>query len=115
MAIKNLQTLEVIEAMENFLDRKRPPEDIRGQVDVGYRIEGQSIIIFTVRPQFNNPKVKWEYPIAKATFVETKNLWKILWFRADQKWHGYEPNLHVKSVLEFTEVVEQDKYNCFWN
>jgi len=45
MAIDILQTLEVIEVMENFLSRKRPPEHLRNQLDIGYKIEDQSIIV----------------------------------------------------------------------
>ncbi len=41
MAINVLQTLEVIEAMENFLTKVRPPENFRNQLDVGYKIEDQ--------------------------------------------------------------------------
>lgn len=46
MAIDTLQTSDVIEAMENFIARKRPPEQIRCKVDLGYKIAEQSIIVF---------------------------------------------------------------------
>lgn len=50
MAIDILQTLEIIEVMENFISRKRPHEQIRNQLDIGNKIEDQSIIIFEFRP-----------------------------------------------------------------
>ena len=40
MAIDILQTLDVIEAMENFIARKRPPENIRDKLDLSFKIEG---------------------------------------------------------------------------
>lgn len=39
MAIDTLKTLEIIEVMEIFLSRIRPPEDIRDKLDIGYTID----------------------------------------------------------------------------
>ena len=114
MAIDTLQTLEIIEVMENFLSRKRPAEHIRDKVDLGYHIEGQSIMIVEIRPRWDKPEVILEHPIAKTTFVKTKNHWKVFWMRADLKWHGYTPKPTVKRLAEFTKLVEEDKHYCFF-
>ena len=114
MAIEIFTTLEIIEAMENFLSRMRPPEHLRPKVDIAYKIEGSNIFIFEIRPQWNNEHIILEHPIAKATFVKTKNHWKVFWLRADLKWHSYPPKPIVKTVAEFTKLVEEDKNHCFW-
>jgi hypothetical protein len=114
MAIDTLQTLEVIEVMENFLSRKRPPERIRHEVDLGYKIEDQSIVIFEIRPQWNKPDIIHEHPFAKTTFVKAKNQWKVFWMRSDMKWHSYSPKPTVGSLAEFTKVVEEDEHHCFF-
>lgn len=114
MAIDSLQTLEVIEALENFISRVRPPEHIRDKLDISYKIEGQSIIIFEIRPQWDKPEIIREHPVAKTTFVKAKNHWKAFWIRADLKWHNYTPKPFVKSIIEFTQLVEEDKLHCFW-
>lgn len=113
MTFDPLQTLEVIEAMENFLSRNRPPEEIRKKLDLGYKIEGQSVFIFEIRPQWNDPNIIHEHPFAKATFVKAKNKWKVFWIRADMKWHAYTPKPTVKSVAEFAKLVEVDEHHCF--
>ena len=69
MAIDILQTIDVIEAMENFIARRRPPEHIREKLDIGYNIQEQSITIIEIRPQWDNPKIIREHPVAKTTFV----------------------------------------------
>ncbi|MBK9247863.1 MAG: DUF3024 domain-containing protein [Ignavibacteria bacterium] len=112
--IDPLQTLMVIEALENFLERKRPPVHIRDQVDIGYRIDNQSIVIYEVRPKWSNPSEIHESPFAKATYVKAKDLWKIFWMRADLKWHSYQPVPAVKSIRDFLTVVEEDPQGCFW-
>jgi len=114
MAIDILQTLDVIEAMKNFIARKRPAEHIRPKLDIGYKIEEQSIIVFEVRPQWDKPEVIREHPVAKTTFVKAKNNWKIFWIRADLNWHTYTPKPTVKTIQEFTKLVEEDKHHCFW-
>ena len=55
-----------------------------------------------------------EHPVAKATFVRTKNRWHVFWMRQDLKWHGYEPNLEVHSLEAFLNVVDRDEYCCFF-
>ena len=114
MAIDTLQTLEVIEAMENFIARKRPPEHIRAKLDLGYKIEDQSMLVFEIRPQWDKPKVFREYPVAKTTFVKTKNHWEVFWMRADLNWDRSTPKPIVTTIKEFCELVEEDQYHCFF-
>ena len=114
MTIDTLQTLEIIEVMENFIFNIRPPEHIRNQLDIGYKIEDQSIFIFEIRPQWNKPEIILEHSFAKTTFVKSKNCWKVFWKRADLKWHSYTPKPTVKNLLVFTELVREDKHHCFF-
>lgn len=114
MAIETLHTLEIIEALENFLDRKRPGEELRNKVDLGYKIEKQSVVIYEVRPRWDNPPEMIESPFAKATFVLSRQLWKVYWRRSDNKWHTYTPEPEVDSIKDFTSLVEEDEYYCFW-
>jgi hypothetical protein len=67
MPIDSLQTLDIIEAMENFLVKKRPHVHIRPKLDIGYKIEDQSIYIFEILPKWDNPEVIQEHNIAKTT------------------------------------------------
>jgi hypothetical protein len=68
--MKNGITSIKIEEIENYLSYIRPSKEIRDQLDIGYRIEKQSIIIFEVRPDWIDPKKKTENKVAKVTFVK---------------------------------------------
>jgi hypothetical protein len=114
MALEIKMIDEIKEAMDKYILKIRPKEEIRDEVDTSYRIEGHSILLFEIRPIWTIPNEKQECFIAKTTFVKTQNKWKIFWFKSDMKWHGYEPKLMVKSVNEFIKVVEKDQYSCFW-
>ncbi len=98
----------------DFIQRRRLPEDIRDKVDLSFRIENQSVIIFEVRPVWNNPKETMESHIAKATYVNSRREWKVYWQRADLKWHSYPPCPVVGSLDQFVDLVEKDDNGCFW-
>ena len=114
MAMDSLVALEVIEALENFIDEIRPPEEMRDQFDISYKIDDQSVIIYEVREHWDNKKEKIESPIAKTTYVIKHKHWKVFWLRADLKWHTYEPKPIVNSIQEFVQLVEEDDKHCFW-
>lgn len=113
MAIDIINAVDIIELMENYLEKTRPPEDMRHQVDIGYNIENQSVILFESRPFWNNPAQILQEPYAKATFVKSKNAWKIFWMRADANWYPYAPHPEVSTLREFLAIVDKDDYHCF--
>lgn len=114
MAISEFETKRCEKELEKFLSVRRPPPHIRDQVDLTYRIENQSVEIFEIRPQWDNPARKIEIPIAKSTYVKKSGLWKIYWQRQDLKWHGYDPAPSVKSFEEFLAIVSEDALGCFF-
>ena len=114
MAFNEFETRKYTKIMEEYIGKRRPPAHIRDKLDVGFRIKGQSIEIFEIRPAWNDPGLKIEPAVAKITFVRTQNCWKVFWMRADLKWHGYDPGREVKTLEDFLAVVDNDKYGCFW-
>ncbi len=114
MALDILKTADIIETIENFLEKRRPPENIRHELDLDYKIDKQSVVIYEIRPRWDNKTEKIESPIAKTTWVETQQVWKIFWIQADLKWHTYQPASEVKTISQFTQIVDEDKHACFW-
>ena len=98
----------------DFLKQRRPPIEIRDQVDIDCRIEENNVIIYEIRPQWNDKSEIIESPIAKASFNKTKKVWNLYWQKSDLKFHTYDPNPHVKDIEEFYSIVDKDAYNCFW-
>jgi hypothetical protein len=114
MTIDILEKADWINDLENFLEKVRPEEKIRDKLDIGYKIENQTIIIHEIRPKWNNPKETIEPEIAKTTLIKSKNHWKVFWLRGNLKWYNYEPKPIVKNLNEFFELITEDKYGCFW-
>ena len=107
------KTVDIIEVLENYLEKIRPPEKIRKQIDLSYKIENQSIILTEIRPKWNNSSEYGEYGYAKVTYVKSKNVWKIFWMRGNLKWYPYNPEPEVNTLQEFLRIVDEDKLNCF--
>jgi len=114
MAFHDLERKRIENTVGAFMEKLRPPPHIRPKLDFGYRVAGQSIELFEIRPQWDKPEIKHEQAFAKATFVQTQNKWKIFWQRADLKWHRYEPVPDVSTIEEFLTIVKKDECACFF-
>lgn len=114
MALSEFEVERIKIAMDGFLAKRRPPVEIREEVDLAFRIEDQSVVIFEVRAYWRDRSQKIEQPIAKTTYVRKSGIWKIYWQRADLKWHGYQPTAEVKDIEDFLNVVDKDEHGCFW-
>ena len=114
MALSELEARRITKAVDPFVQKRRPAPHIRPKLDIGFRISGQSVEIFEIRPAWKRPDEIHEHPVAKATFVKTRAVWKVFWLRADLKWHSYSPTPTVGTVEKFLALVEADPHACFW-
>ena len=114
MEFSEFENRRIEKLVEAFLEKRRPPPDLRKELDLGFRIVGPSLELFEVRPVWNDPSQFMESPVAKATFVKARGVWRVFWHRADMKWHRYPPCPEVRSVEEFLSLVGRDENHCFW-
>jgi len=114
MAFTKTETAHIEDAMAEFLAKNRPPEKLRAKLDIAYRIKGQSVIIYELRPIWDDSSEIIEGSVAKATYVRRESRWRIYWRRADMKWHYYYPQAEALFFEEFLALVEDDAEACFW-
>ncbi|MEJ2308390.1 MAG: DUF3024 domain-containing protein [Gammaproteobacteria bacterium] len=114
MALSEFEIRKIEREVCAFVEKHRPPPQMRDELDLGYRIKGQSVEIFEIRPLWNNPDEKIEEPVAKATWVKAHKIWRVYWQRADLKWHRYDPDPEVNTLKQFLELVDRDEYACFF-
>ena len=105
---------DVEKQIMEFVESRRPKEDIRPELDIGYRITGQNFEIFEIRPRWKQPDITQEISVAKATYIKSKKKWKLYWMRSDLKWHRYEPLSDTKSLQDVLKEIGEDPYCCFW-
>ena len=115
MALTELEAARVRKAVGAFVERRRPSPHIRQQVDLAFRVAGQSVEIFEVRQAYGGtPGEKIELPVAKATYVRPSRRWRVFWLRQDMKWHSYKPVPDVATIEEFVALVHEDRNACFF-
>ena len=114
MTLSEFEIKRCEKLIAEFISKRRPPPHIRAKLDLAFRIRAQSIEIFEVRPHWKEKDKTVEQPVAKATYNRAKGNWRILWQRADLKWHSYQPSPQVASVEEFLNIVDRDEYGCFF-
>lgn len=114
MIFNDIEMKVIEKELEEFLDKRRPPGEMRHRLDINYKIENQSILIYEIRPGLIKPDEITETPVAKATFVRTRNVWEIWLPQSGLKWHVYEPVPEVNTVREFLTIVDEDDHLYFW-
>ena len=111
MAFRQSELDRIVPVLDQYIALNRPPEEIRDQVDIAYRIHGQNVELVEIRRDINNERI--ETPVAKATYVRTDDNWRIFWMRANLKWYGYDPHPEAEDITEFLAVVAKDEFGCF--
>lgn len=114
MSFNELENKRLQKIVGVFIEKRRPEAHIRPKLDFAFRIDKQSIELFEVRPNYRNPKEYRQFSFAKATYVQSKKVWKVFWMRADLKWHSYPPKPTVKTPEDFIALVERDEHACFF-
>ncbi len=114
MAFSEFEIERCKRVVGEYVEKHRPPPHMRDELDLGFRIKGQSVEIFEIRPFWNDPEKKVEEAVAKATYVKRHKVWRVYWQRADLKWHRYDPHPEVDTIEEFLDLVERDEYCCFY-
>jgi len=62
MALTDLERKRCERDIAKFMERRRPPPHIRPKLDLGYKIEGQSVEIFEIRPDWQNQRRQCSLP-----------------------------------------------------
>jgi hypothetical protein len=114
MALSEFEARRLEKIVGSYIESRRPPPELRKQLDLNFRIHGQSVEIYEVRPYWRDPDEITENPVAKATYVKRGDLWKLYWQRADLKWHRYDPDPEAASIEEVLKIIDRDEYCCFF-
>ncbi len=103
-----------IDKFVGVLSNKRAPESIRDKLRYEYRIEGQDVILYEIRPRWDKPDEQTGMPCAKLKFVRSQNVWKLFWHRANMKWYAYDPCKSSRNLAELIAEIDTDPHGCFF-
>jgi hypothetical protein len=114
MTFSELEARRIQKLVGEFIEKRRPSAHIRSLLDLGFRVRGQSIEVFEIRPVWQNPNERIEEPVAKATYDSTRRVWAVYWQRGDLTWCRYDPDPEVKALEAFIELLDDDRHACFF-
>ncbi len=93
---------------------KRTPAHLKDKLRFEYEIDKQSVIIYEIRPMWDNPDEFTKSPTAKLTYVISRKIWNLYWQRANMKWKKYEPKESAKNLKDLVQEIDNDIYGCFF-
>lgn len=110
------KTIDLNEStIKKYVELLRPENpEIREQVDIGYSYDGKAVILFEIRPDWNDQKKKQQFDFAKIRHYKSRKEWNLYWMRASGKWEIYEPfpkSTHLEKIID---VIKEDKHSCFF-
>ena len=112
MAFNDIVLANIEKCMEFFLEKRRPAEHLRDELDLQYRIEDDSVVIFEVRLlTWSNTRV--EEPVAKIVYNQITGSWSLLWMDKDSNWHHYDEKM-LGSFSDAIKLVEDDLQGYFF-
>ncbi len=100
--------------IQNFVEPMRPSEEIRDQLDMGYKYENNIVEFFEIRPRWNDPSIIDHHSFAKAKFIKSRQVWTIYWMNSSLKWKKYEPMPETKTIHKVCEIIKNDEYSVFF-
>jgi hypothetical protein len=90
------------------------PASIRSKLRIGYRIEGNAVILYEERPAFRPPHEWREMVVAKFKYVGTRREWRLYCQHRDFRWHSYEARPAAPSFAKLLDEVDADPTGIFW-
>ena len=92
----------------------RVPAEARAELRVGYRVEGNSVILYEERPAFRPPYGWLELVVAKFTYVKSRRQWRLYCQHRDRRWHGYQALPTAARLATLLDEVGRDPTGIFW-
>jgi len=101
--------------IKKYVESKRPEDpDIRAKLDFGYSYDGRYVILFEIRPDWNNPKEFQHREFAKIRYYKSREEWNLYWMRGSGKWEIYGPFPESNQLKRILKIINEDKYGCFY-
>ena len=78
MALSEFEEKKCEKLVREYIEKHRPPSYMRNEVDLSFRVKGQSVEIFEIRSLWNDKNKKIEEAVAKARYVKKKRYGKFI-------------------------------------
>ena len=94
--------------------REELPRHVRHQLQHGFRIGSNDVVIFETRPHFQRTDEWIEHEVAKFRFIRAANEWRLFCKFHDERWRAYAPFPSAQTFEELFDEVRRDPTHIFW-
>lgn len=110
MAFTDIEYQAVKNEVAAFVEKIRPPVEIRHDIDITFRIEGQFVELCELRPPCKEiPGEIPVFPFARIDYVRRNDEWKLFWM-ADGRWELYTVTCTLREALAMIVTDSHDRF-----
>jgi hypothetical protein len=113
MPLSELQQAQVAKLLAPMITRPSLAR-VADKLRLGYRVDGNAIVLFESRPAFRPPHHWEDYPVAKFRYLKSRQEWHLYCQFSDLRWHRYEPFSESRTLAPLVREVERDPTGIFW-
>jgi len=113
MAFTELE-LAHIEKTVGGLCRRRTRPEAKSKLSIEYSVKSHDVTVFERRPRWDGHPGHTESGVAKLKFNRATGRWRLLWQRADMKWHAYKARSVRGELSKLVAEIDEDPYGCFF-
>ena len=100
--------------VDEYCKKKVPPHALH-QVNLSYKIRGNSITIFENRAPWRIDIKEWtSMPIAQIRFDEKTGEWTLFCADRNDRWHEYYDIVPTKDIDKILAEIDEDPTGIFW-
>jgi hypothetical protein len=101
--------------IKKYIESLRPDNlEIRKKLDFGYSYDEGIVILYEVRPVWNDAKKIQQIEFAKIRYIKSRQLWNLYRMRASGRWELYEPFSESTHLEQILEIIKEDEHGCFF-
>ncbi len=107
-------TKKLVETRLDEYCNKEIPKDLRDQIRLGYKINGNKVTLIESRPFYLDPKKWTETPLAQFRFDAETKKWGLYFMDRNSRWRPYDLVEESADFEKLLEALDEDRTGIFW-
>lgn len=107
MPISEIERRRAEKVLSEYCARRTNPE-VRDQLEIVYRLEGDCACVAERRPDWMNASIVRDHDVAKFRFVMKDRAWTLYWRDRNLAWHRFPDRAPTREIGELLAIVDSD-------
>ena len=114
MPISSFERRRVSKLLNGYCDQ-RVPLQIRNELELRFRFEGNSVVLYERRPAWNRLGEWTESAVAKFRYFVGRQEWVLYWRDRYGRWKQYDLIGPSRVFEDFLSEIDEDPTGIFWS